>query len=99
MPDSEPSFWRLAGFYDRLDAWMATQAPDRFVVAAVEHWIESRANNPYEGAVRLTEFENLWRARIKGTLHGGAAVFCTYAIFEETRVVRCDSIGTLSLPA
>jgi hypothetical protein len=98
VPADEPTLWRIERFYDRLASWSQSQEPDRHLVAIVEEWIETRADTPHEGAMRNLDFPNLWVARIRHTYQAGSAVFCSFWIFEEERLVRCDNFATLSLP-
>lgn len=96
MPDSRQ--WKLEGFLERLDAWVAQEQPDEATRIAVTSWIFSRFTDPYGGVRREPNFANLWYGPVPNTASGGSVVQCAYWIFESTRTVRCDSFATLSRP-
>lgn len=92
--------WRLVSFVERLDSWIELEAPPDDVRQLVTAWIFTRMDDPFEGARREPNFENLWFAVIPGSIHGPMSVVgCSYWIEVSTRTVRCDSIATLSHPA
>ncbi|NUW31468.1 hypothetical protein HTZ77_08525 [Nonomuraea sp. SMC257] len=99
MPDRAD--WELAEFVERLDLWEKTEPASAAladVCLAVTRWIMNRCEDPYRGAERQDDFDNLWFAAIPGTLHDGQVVCCSYWIEETTRTVRCDLISTLTWP-
>lgn len=63
-------------------------------------WILTRLEDPYEGLQREGGFPNLWFGRIPGSYQplDGTVVVCSLWIVESSRSVRCDRIGTLSIP-
>jgi len=96
---SLPQFWTLVGFGERFDAWMAQESPSKDLQRTVGEWIVSRYEDPYQGVERQYEIApNLWFGQIPGTLHNETVVVCGYWIAELQRVVRCDSLASLSLP-
>jgi hypothetical protein len=60
----------------------------------------TRLENPYDGMQRQQGFANLWFGRIPGTYQpgDGTVVVCSLWIEETSRMVRCDRIGTLTIP-
>lgn len=93
------SFWRLLGFEDALDTWIAIEAPSVDLRFVVTEWIVGRADDPYAGVKRRTEVAtNYWFGSVPGSREGNHVVVCGYWVDEETRSVRCDNIATLGLP-
>ncbi|MCW2525484.1 MAG: hypothetical protein JWM76_344 [Pseudonocardiales bacterium] len=80
--------------------WIASDQPGVDVISIVVAWIEQQLEQPYRGGVRRQAniAPNLWFGKIPGTLRDGSDVTCSYWIYEETRTIRCDSIGTLARP-
>lgn len=99
MPDGA-FVWELKDFLDRLDDWIALEAPPQSLVHHVTSWIMSRGDNPYQGVQREPGFDNLWYGVVPRSGHdAGSVVVCSYFVFETTRVVRCNSFATLNWPA
>ncbi|WP_020518704.1 hypothetical protein [Catelliglobosispora koreensis] len=97
MPDLDT--WKLEGFLDRLDAWVAREAPPDELRVLVTAWIMSRYDDPYQGVQRERDFENLWFGPIPGSVtKSGTVVVCAYWIKERNRKVRCESFATLPVP-
>jgi hypothetical protein len=97
-PDRPPQ-WCLVRFIEHLDRWAELERPDEHTRLVVADWVLSRHDNPYMGVRREPGFANLWFGRVPGTLDGaGSVVVCSYLIYEETMVIRCNGIGRLSLP-
>jgi hypothetical protein len=100
MPHDPEDPWRLVGFLDRLDLWIALESPDDDLRLTVTDWIFTRYTDPYEGVRRESGFANLWFGQVPGSSRDpDSAVFRSYWIQERTHSLRCDSIATLSLPA
>lgn len=93
-----PTQWRQLGFAERLDEWIVTEAPDDHLRRTVTAWTLTRLDDPYEAMRRQSGFANLWFGRVPGTHRSGMAVFCSLWIDEANYIVRCDRIGSLSLP-
>lgn len=94
------SSWRLVGFTDRLDEWIAREQPDAELIRTVMRWCLTRMDDPYLDARREPGFDNLWWAVAPGSVHAPAQVVgCAYWVFEAQGVVRCDQISSLSYPA
>lgn len=97
MPD--PGRWEFRNFIECLDQWVTERQPDDDLRLIVTQWVMARHDDPYEGVRRAEGIPNLWFARIRDTYRpDGTMVTCTYWIFEEERIVRCDRIQPLSLP-
>jgi hypothetical protein len=95
----EPSEWRLTRFEEHLDRWADIDQPDEDDRLVVANWVMTRHDNPYQGARREPVHPNLWFARIPGTVDkDGTIVVCAYYIFEQAKIIRCDSIMRLGLP-
>jgi len=91
--------WKLEGFEEALDRWIATETPDQSLRIVVTQWVLTRFDDPYIGVWRADGFENLWFGTVPTSLHGDdMVVTCSYWIYEGEHRVRCDSIATLSLP-
>ncbi|MDN5916948.1 MAG: hypothetical protein L0I76_17890 [Pseudonocardia sp.] len=98
MPNGERP-WRLERFIDELDAWILREDPSEDISLIVLPWIMSRTDDPYLGVRREQTLDNLWFGAIPGSEDGnGQVVACSYWLFERERVVRCNSIASLSLP-
>lgn len=86
-------------FLEQLDSWIERETPGDDLRLIVTVWVLSRGDDPYVGVRREPGFENLWFGPVAGSEDGsGRVVACSYWIDETRRVVRCDSIATLSLP-
>lgn len=90
--------WKLLRFPEVIDAWIEREAPKEGVRLLVLDWALGRRDNPYRRMRREPAIPNLWFGPVDGTEANGAVVVCSYWIFEQTRIVRCDQIATLSLP-
>lgn len=90
--------WELEGFLDGLDAWIAQETTDGTLRIVVTEWVLGRVNDPYQGVQREPGFPNLWFGVVPGSWRDGEVVVCSYFIFEEQHIVRCDSFATLALP-
>lgn len=90
--------WRQVAFEERLDEWIAAEAPTDHLRRIVTAWVLGRLDNPYDGLRREPGFDNLWFGPVPGTYRAGAVVVCTLWIEESTRSVRCDRIATLHWP-
>ena len=98
MPKSAPA-WKLEGFLDRLDAWIAHESPTEDLRYIVTEWILTRFENPYQGVRRDGDLPNLWFGRVPDSHDGtGQVVVCSYWIEESKHTVRCDNFATLTLP-
>lgn len=88
--------WELAGFLESFDIWSRLESPSDAVRWAVLTWIQSRYEDPYRDARRVSDHPNFWEARIPPSRDGsGNIVICSYWIYESTRTVTCDLFGTL----
>ncbi len=92
--------WRQAAFETRLDEWIELEGPSLHLRRLVTAWVLTRLENPYDGMQRQQGFANLWFGRIPGTYQpgDGTVVVCSLWIEESSRMVRCDRIGTLTIP-
>jgi hypothetical protein len=91
--------WELAGFIDRLDMWELAEQPSEDLSVIVTDWVFTRYDDPYRGARREPDFENLWLSVIPDSDDGsGRVVVVSFWIHESTHVVVCNGIATLSLP-
>lgn len=101
MPDGRGS-WQLVEFEERLDGWIGRDSPSQDLINVVTAWILSRMEDPYEGARREPDFENLWSVRLRGTADGTRSKFtmvlCSYRIIEAKHLVEADNFATLSYP-
>lgn len=98
MRGSAPS-WQLAGFLERLDDWVAREAPPEDVRLIVTAWILSRLDDPYQGVRRAAGFPNLWYGVVPKSDYGSdLVVVCSYWIEESKRAVRCDDFASLTRP-
>src|SRR4051812_47066490 len=63
-------------FLERLDLWeeQENQPPDLLIIVAT--WIQSRMDDPFEGAERVDGFEDLWFAVVPNSHDGGRVVTC-----------------------
>lgn len=95
----KPGPWKLAGFLDRLDAWVERESPNDDLRLLVTAWVVNRHTDPYHGVRRESGFPNLWSGVVPDSDDGqGNGVFCSYWIDETARVVKCNGIATLSWP-
>jgi hypothetical protein len=92
--------WTLSRFQERLEAWAKLESPTDDLCNIVTHWLETRGDDPYQGAVKREEgIHSLWFGRVPNSHDGyGHVVICTYWIYESTRNVHCHNFSTLSLP-
>lgn len=93
--------WSLENFTECLEIWEKNEpssAVHNDLRLIVIDWIMGRHSDPYKGVRREPGFDNLWFSSIPNTQHDGQVVCCAYWIFEATHTVKCDSIGTLSMP-
>lgn len=91
--------WTLENFLERFDAWVDLESPEDDLRCVVMAWILTRYDDPYQGVRRDSGFENLWFGAVPESGHEpGNVVTCAYWIKESSRTVRCDNVGTLSLP-
>ncbi|MGH3648238.1 MAG: hypothetical protein ACRDTM_13820 [Micromonosporaceae bacterium] len=91
--------WQLENFLERLDSWVARDAPSDDLRLIVTAWILTRYDDPYQGVRRESAFPNLWFGVVPNTADGlGTVVVCSYWIEEARRTVSCDNFGRLSLP-
>ena len=101
MPDGR-GLWQLTDFEERLDGWISRESPSQDLINIVTAWVLSRMEDPYEGARREPDFENLWSVRLRGTADGTGSKFtmvlCSYRINEVKHVVEADNFATLSYP-
>ena len=82
--------WTLARFDDEFDLWVERARPSDDIKVVVLDWVISRFDDPYSGAVREPNFDNLWRARIPETTNDASElVYCVYFIRESQNVVTC----------
>lgn len=92
------SVWILAGFIEHLDDWIALESPETDLRLRVTSWVVGLAVDPFKGARREVEFENLWSVVIPGSIHAPQQiVFCSFWVDTLSRTVRCDQIATLSM--
>lgn len=83
---------------EQLDAWIKREDPGDDLRLIVTAWVFAR-DDPYLGMRREPAIENLWFGAIPDSDDGaGHVVTCSYWIFEQWRVVRCNSFATLSQP-
>ena len=61
--------------------------------AVVLDWIFTRAEDPYQGVQRQTDFENLWFGAVPRTQRGWEVVVCSYWIEESAQAVG-NAIGS-----
>lgn len=96
----EDSPWRLEGFLKEFDLWVERDPhADRFRLPVLS-WIQSRMDDPYLDVQREAGFDNLWFGPIHTTLGvDGLVVAGSYFVFEQQRLLRCNSFSTLSFPA
>ncbi len=98
MPSAQAS-WKLEGFEECLDRWIALEQPVVDLRFVVLEWVLTRADDPYKGVRRQAGFDNLWFGPVPRSGDGrGNAVACAYWVEERPRTVRCDSIATLAQP-
>jgi hypothetical protein len=91
--------WHLEGFEEQLDAWAERESSPDDLKLIVMAWLLSRMDSPYVGVRREPGFPNLWFGPVPGSEDGvGRVVCCSYWIFEERHLVRCNSFATLNLP-
>lgn len=91
--------WTLQDFLLRFDQWAAQETPSDDLRLEVIAWILSHAEDPYQGVRRESGFDNLWYGPIPFTQHDpDQAVICAYWIHEQSRTVRCERFGSLTLP-
>lgn len=91
--------WTLQDFLLRFDQWADQESPSDDLRLEVIAWILSRAEDPYQGVRRESGFDNLWYGSIPSTHHDrDQVVVCAYWIHEQSRTVRCERFGSLSLP-
>ena len=92
--------WTLVSFLEGLDLWIAEEQPDDDLRLVVTTWVLSRAEDPYRGDCRRDPVvPNLWAVAIPKTRHDGdLVVVATYFIEERSHSVRCNQIGSLTLP-
>jgi hypothetical protein len=96
-PDRLP-LWRLDGFEERFDQWVAREQPSAELQAVVAEWIPTRKLDPYRGARPEPQVDGLWWMRVPGTSDGFRVVICSYFPLAADRVVRCALFGTVGLP-
>jgi hypothetical protein len=93
------SFWRLIGFEEALDRWIATEHPSTDLRFVVTEWIIGRGDDAYVGVRRRVDVGgNYWFGIVPGSREGERVAVCGYWIDEENRSVRCDAIATLDGP-
>ena len=94
------NLWTLKRFEECLDRWIETRDPGEDLSYLVTEWILTRQDEPYRGVARDGQVDNLWYCNaIPGTAHGDhEVVVCSYFIYEQSHVVMCASIETLSWP-
>lgn len=101
MASSDASPYKLEGFIEWMEIWEKNEPisaiSDQRRIAVLE-WIMSRFNDPYAGARRESVGDNYWFAKIPWTFHDGQVVVCAFWIYEDSRRVVCDQLGTLSWP-
>lgn len=91
--------WTPQGFEQCLQTWDDLEQPDDDLRLHVVEWVFSRLDDPYQGVKREPGFPNLWWGVVPGTFHGdGKVVVCSFWIVESERVVRCESLASLSWP-
>jgi hypothetical protein len=90
--------WILEGFEEAFDIWGEQESADHDLRVQVLSWLLTRMDDPYVDVRREPAFDNLWFGPVPGSIRSGHVVACSYWIFESSRIVRCNSIATLSLP-
>lgn len=91
--------WTPEDFETCIQTWDELEHPPDDLRLWVVEWIFTRLDDPYQGVKREPGFANLWWGVVPGTLHDdGMVVVCSYWIVEETHVVRCESVASLSFP-
>lgn len=85
-------------FVPRLDSWAAQEHPDETLRFQALLWTFTRYDDPYQGASRAEGFDNLWFAKVPGTLRDGRMLTCSYYIYEREHRVQYDSWAVLSVP-
>lgn len=90
--------WKLVGFQEYLDYWIASDKPSQDLVCVVAAWMVGRVDDPYQGMVRESSMPNLWYGPVPGSDEGGMVVVCSYFVEESTRTVKCIGLATLSRP-
>jgi hypothetical protein len=98
---AERRLWQLEGFNEQFDQWPQREAflSNQELRLAVLTWIQSRMDDPYRDVTRDSRIDNLWFGAIPGTdLPCGLVATGSYFIFEERRLVRCNSFAILSRP-
>jgi hypothetical protein len=96
---TSPRLWRLERFVDAHQTWAQEQAPDGDLRRHVALWIFTRMEDPYQGVERQVDVAgNFWWGWIPGSRKGDSLVTCSYWIYEQQHLVRCDNFATLGLP-
>lgn len=97
--DAGRSAWALERFLLEFDLWYEREKPPDDVHMLVLAWIQGRMDDPYRGARREPLVDNLWLGTIPGTVDARQRVVVgSYFVFETSKLVRCNSFATLSLP-
>jgi hypothetical protein len=92
--------WATEGFLDQIDAWARRGSPHPDLLLIVLPWVMERSEYPYRGVRREPGFDNLWFGGIAGSEDAeGRIVVCSYWVFDELRLLRCNSVATLSAPS
>lgn len=98
---AERRLWQLEGFDEQFDQWPQREEllSDQDLRLAVLTWIQSRMDDPYRDVTRDARVDNLWFGAIPGTDLADGRVACgSYFVFEDRRLVRCNSFVILSRP-
>lgn len=84
------SLWALARFEIEFDLWVERANPSLDLRVVVLDWTLSRMVDPYQGAVREPDFDNLWRARIPESMNErDESVYSVYFLHERQKLVDC----------
>jgi hypothetical protein len=99
VPPESADPWHLDRFDERLDWWIRDTNPPQDLVIIVLAWVVGLRRDPFRGMHRVEGFADHYFGRVPNSDNGaGVAVTCSFMADEETRTIRCDLFGTLTLP-
>lgn len=79
--------------------WVKAEAPTEYRRITVLDWMFTRYANPYGDLEQQRDMPEYWFGAIPRTrASDGTMVVCTLRIVEQTRIVVCSMLGSLSPP-